>query len=254
VKRVARVDESWLVEWETAQGVESALGGEVILATDPNNAKKILSASFGEETDKLFFPRALSNAIIRLWFDTKPKKSAEAGIFTGDFMIHNYFWLDRLYDPYRKWARETGGSAIEVHVYGPPETLAQPDALLITQAIKDVEQGFPEMRGHRVGAHLQRNAEVHTLPQVGARDAWLGTVSPWKNLFCAGDWVRHPAPAFFLERACLTGIEAANAVLEARGLEKFALTEYLPPEPFVAWIEKLMKKGRERRRARKLGK
>ena len=254
VRRVDRGGESWLVEWETAEGVESAFAGEVILATDPNNAKIILSASFGGEVDKLFFPRALSNAVIRLWFDAKPMKSAEAGIFTGDFIIHNYFWLDRLYDPYRRWARETGGSAMEVHVYGPPEALALPDAILITQAIKDVEQAFPELHGHRVGQHLQRNAEAHTLPQVGAKDVWLGTVTPWKNLFCAGDWVRHPAPAFFLERACLTGIEAANAVLDVRGLEKFALIEYLPPEPFVAWIERLMKRGRAKRRARKLEK
>jgi len=254
VKRVAKEKEQWLVKWETADGVESALVGEVILVTDPNNAKKILSASFGDEVDKLFFPRALSNAIIRLWFDAKPRKTSEAGIFTGDFMIHNYFWLDRLYDPYRRWARETGGSALEAHVYGPPEVLAQPDAALITRAIDDVQQAFPELRGHRVGQHLQRNAESHTLPQVGAKDVYLGTVTPWNNLFCAGDWVRHPAPAFFLERACLTGIEAANTVLETRGLEKFALIEYLPPEPFVAWIEKLMKRGRAKRQAQKLEK
>lgn len=253
VKRVVRREEAWLVEWETAEGVESAMAGEVILATDSHHARKILSASFGSEVDGLFFPRALSNAVIRLWFDVKPARGAEAGIFTGDFTAHNYFWLDRLYDPYRRWARETGGSAIEVHVYGPPETLALPDVTLLTQAISDVQQVFPELRGHRLGQHLQRNAEVHTLPAVGAQDVWLGTVTPWANLFCAGDWIRHPAPAFFLERACLTGIEAANAVLEARGLERFVLVEYLPPEPFVAWIERLMKRGRAKRRAR-LGK
>jgi len=117
-----------------------------------------------------------------------------------------------------------------------------------------VQQAFPAVRGHRVGQHWQRNAEVHTLPEVGTKDVWLGTVTPWKNLFCAGDWVRHPAPAFFLERACLTGVEAANAVLESLGMTKFALIEYLPPEPFVAWIEKLMKRGRAKRRARRLGK
>ena len=254
VKRMAREGESWRVEWETAEGEESALGREIILAVDPNNAKKILGASFGESIDELFFPQALSNAVVRLWFDAKPKKSAEAGIFTGDFTIHNYFWLDRLYDPYRSWARETNGSAIEVHVYGPPEVLAQSDAALLTHAISDVQQAFPELRGHRIGQHLQRNPETHTLPQVGAKEKYLGTVTPWKNLFCAGDWVRHPAPAFFLERACLTGIESANAVLESRGMGKFALIDYLPAEPFVAWIEKLMKAGRRRRRARKFGK
>ena len=251
VKRVAREGELWRVTWDTANGEESALATEVILATDPNNAKKILGASFGESVDDLFFPRALSNAVIRLWFDVKSSKSPEAGIFTGDFTVHNYFWLDRLYDPYRRWARETNGSAIELHVYGPPEVLAVPDATLLAQAITEVQQAFPELRGHRVGQHVQRNPETHTLPAVGPKDKHLGTVTPWKNLFCAGDWVRHPAPSFFLERACLTGIEAANAVLETRGLEKFSLIEYLPAEPFVAWIEKLMKRGRQKRRARK---
>jgi isorenieratene synthase len=254
VKRVAREGGQWLVTRESSSGEETLRAKQVILATDPNNAKKILGASFGEEVDKLFFPRALSNAVIRLWFDVKPRKTAEAGIFSGDFTVHNYFWLDRLYNPFRRWARETQGSALEVHVYGPPETLAQPDAVLLAQAIKDVQQAWPELQGHRIGQHLQRNPETHTLPAVGPKEKYLGIETPWQNLFCAGDWVRHPAPAFFLERACLTGIEAANAILEAHGLEKFALIEYLPAEPFVAWIEKLMKKGREKRRARKLGK
>ncbi len=248
VKRVAKENGEWQVTWDTAEGEESACATEIILATDPRNARKILGASFGERVDKLFFPRSLSNAVIRLWFDVKPKQTAEAGIFTGDFIIHNYFWLDRIYNPFRRWASETNGSALEVHVYGPPETLAQVDAILLTQAIKNVEQAFPELRGHRIGQHLQRNPETHTLPAVGSKDKYLGVETPWTNLFCAGDWVRHSAPSFFLERACLTGIEAANAVLAARGLQKFALVDYLPAEPFVAWIEKLMKAGRKRRR------
>jgi isorenieratene synthase len=136
---------------------------------------------------------------------------------------------------------------LEMHIYGPPETLAQPDALLLAQAITDAQQAWPELRGHRIEQHLQRNAETHTLPAVGTKEKHLGTVTPWKNLFCAGDWVRHSAPSFFLERACLTGIEAANAILDARGLQKFALVDYLPAEPFVAWIERLMVRGRKAR-------
>jgi len=250
VKRVVQVGDEWQVTWDGANGEELACARQIILATDPNNAKKILGASV-DGVDEMFFPRALSNAVIRLWFDVKPKKNAEAGIFTGDFIIHNYFWLDRIYNPFRRWARETNGSALEVHVYGPPETLAQPDAVLLTQAIKDVEQAFPELRGHRIGQHLQRNPETHTLPAVGPKDKYLGIETQWQNLFCAGDWVRHPAPSFFLERACMTGIEAANAVLASRGLQTWALIDYLPAEPFVAWIEKLMKAGRQRRRRKK---
>ena len=250
VKRVVREGDEWRVTWETAEGGESACAAEVVLATDPKNARLILRESFGKVVDGMFFPRALSNAVIRLWFDTKPRKTAEAGIFTGDFTVHNYFWLDRIYDPFRRWSRETNGSALEVHVYGPPEVLAEPDAVLLTRAIKDAEQAFPELRGHRIGQHLQRNPEAHTLPAVGPKDKYPGIETPWKNLFCAGDWVRHPAPSFFLERACLTGIEAANAVLKSRGLQPWALVDYLPPEPFVAWIERLMKRGRQRRKSR----
>ncbi len=247
VKRIVRDGETWRITWNTSTGEESACATHVILAADPKNAQKILGASF-DGVEELFFPRALSNAVIRLWFDRKPHKTSEAGIFTGDFIIHNYFWLDRVYNPFRHWARETKGSALEVHVYGPPETLAQPDAVLITQAIKDVEQAFPELKGHRIGQHVQRNSETHTLPAVGPKAKHLGIETPWTNLFCAGDWVRHAAPSFFLERACLTGIEAANAVLASRGLQPFALIDYLPAEPFVAWIERLMMKGRKRRK------
>jgi isorenieratene synthase len=250
VKRVAREAESWRVTWETALGEESASAEQIILATDPGNAKKLLCASFGGSVDELFFPRALSNAVIRLWFDVKPRPTPEAGIFTGDFTIHNYFWLDRIYNPFRRWARETNGSALEVHVYGPPETLAQPDAVLLAQAIKDVQQAWPEVRAHRIGQHLQRNPETHTLPALGPKENHLGIETPWKNLFCAGDWVRHPASAFFLERACLTGIEAANAVLSARGVEKWTLLNYLPAEPLVAWVEKLVRSGRKKRKQR----
>jgi isorenieratene synthase len=251
VTRIAKEAESWLVTWETNQGEESAAVADIILATDASNAQKILTESFGKEVGELFFPRTLSNAVIRLWFDIKPHTTAEAGIFTGDFTVHNYFWLDRIYNPFRRWARETNGSALELHVYGPPETLAQPDAVLLAQTIKDAQQAWPELRDHRIGQHLQRNPETHTLPTLGAKEKHLGIETPWDRLFCAGDWVRHPAPAFFLERACLTGIEAANAVLTTRGLPKWALVEYLPPEPFVAWIEKLMKAGRKRRKQKK---
>jgi hypothetical protein len=63
--------------------------------------------------------------------------------------------------------------------------------------------------------------------------------------------VRDTLPAFFLERACGTGIKAANQVLQSRGLQPWTLLEYLPPEPFAAWIEKRMRQGRKNMKATK---
>jgi isorenieratene synthase len=234
--------------WTVHCGDESFDASQVILAVDAKAAESILKNSFDAD---LYFPRSLPNSIVRLWFDRPPKPGPEGGMFSGDFVMHNYFWLERMYAPYRTWSRSTGGSAIEMHIYGPQEKLDQPDALLLTETITDFYRAFPELRGHLTFQHLQRNAATHTLPSLGPRDLHPGIRTRWPNLFCAGDWVRDPLPAFFLERACATGIKAANEVLSARELEPWPLVEYLPPEPFVGWIEKLMVRGRKKIRARK---
>lgn len=242
VDRLQRGESGWTVH----SGTGLFAANQVILAVESAAAQSIIKTSFGRED--LFFPRSLSNAVIRLWFDAPPRKGAEAGIFTGDFILRNYFWLDRLYNPFRRWARETGGSCIEAHIYGPPEALERPDAVLLAEAIQNVMLAWPELRGHRIGQHLQRNAATHTLPAVGPSEKHLGTVTPWPGLFCAGDWARHASPAFFLERACVTGIAAANEALQLNGLQPWPLLETPKPEPLAAWIEGLMRAGRQKRR------
>ena len=129
----------------------------------------------------------------------------------------------------------------------------QPDALLLAQVISDVVRAYPELRGHLIFQHLQHNAAVHTLPSLGPVEKHIGIKSPWPNLYCAGDWVRDSLPSFFLERACGTGIKAPNLVLQSRGLGPWSLLEYLPPEPFAAWIENRMRSGRDRLRKKRKG-
>lgn len=246
--------------WAVHSGDQVFAAGQVILAVESRAAENILaplySPHFLENGGKAegqggFFPRSTASAVIRLWFSAKPKRGSEAGMFSGDFSGHNFFWLDRIYNQYMRWSRESGGSAIEIHVYGPPETLARPDAVLLAQVLQEVNSVWPELRGGRLGQHLQRNEATHTLPAVGPADRHIGTLTPWPGLFCAGDWVRHPSPSFFLERAVVTGIAAANEVLKTRNLGEWALLEPLPPEPLAAGIEKLMRRGRQRIREKK---
>jgi len=236
-------------QWTVECGSEFFTTQQIILAVDSAAAEVILGNSFGP--NNLYFPRSLSNAIVRLWFDRSPHPGPESGMFTGNFVMHNFFWLERIYVPYRQWHKATGGSAIEVHIYGPDETLAQPDALLLAQVISEFYRAYPELRGHLLYQHLQHNAAVHTLPSLGPSDRHPGIETAWAGLYCAGDWVRDPLPAFFLERACGTGIKAANLVLESRGLAGWPLLKYLPPEPFAGWIEKRMRRGRERIREKR---
>ncbi|MBV6451455.1 MAG: hypothetical protein MHPDNHAH_02193 [Anaerolineales bacterium] len=248
--RVKRVDKDgdWIAHLES-DGIPASIRSRfVILASDSPSAESIIRNSF--PADGLFFPHGLGHAVIRLWFGKQPRKHPEAGIFSGDFVMHNFFWLDKIYDEYRKWSAEAGGACIEVHVYGPEDALKQSDAVLLTNVLTDFYRAFPELKGHLIKPHVQRNAATHTLPALGARGTHLGIETPWENFFCAGDWVRHETPAFFLERACVTGLEAANHVLSLCGKESFDVQPYPPPEPLAAWIEAAMMRGRKKRRRR----
>lgn len=258
VTRTERIESSgdWVVHYVSEGIAESIRSRFVILASDSPAAESIINGSFPADVGAgllrdrpYFFPRGLAHAVIRLWFDGAPRHRApEAGIFSGDFIMHNFFWLDQIYDSYRTWRSKTGGSCIEVHVYGPDSVLRQTDAVLLTNVLTDFYRAFPELKRHLIKPLLQRNAATHTLPALGARGTHLGIETPWRNFFCAGDWVRHPNPSFFLERACATGIEAANRVLSATGRDEFDVQPYPPPEPFAAWIELLMMRGRRRRK------
>jgi isorenieratene synthase len=244
-------DEEWITHSQQDGLVESASSSFIILATDSPAAESIIKNSFSSGAGSprpYFFPHGLGHAVIRLWFDATPRKHPEAGMFSGDFIMHNFFWLDKIYDSYRHWHAQTGGSCIEVHVYGPADALKKSDTILLTSVLIDFYRAFPELKGHLIKPNIQRNAASHTLPALGARGTHLGIETPWENLFCAGDWVRHETPAFFLERACVTGMEAANRVLRARSMSEFDLQNYPSPEPLAAWIESLMMTGRKKRK------
>ena len=249
IDRLERSNDQWIAH----SPIGSFTARSIILATAAQHTRSILCASEAtrDVAETLYFPRSLPTAILRFWYDVQLKSKVEAGIITGDVIVDNYFWLHRLQDQYARWSKATGGSAIEVHLYGPPELLEKPDALLLARAANDVQSAFPELRGHLIHQHLQRNAPLHTLFGLGRAEQHLTTITPWPNLYCCGDWVRRPEPAFFMERACVTGIAAANEVLKSHDLPPWATLDYPKPEAFAGWLEKLMHRGRRILRKRK---
>lgn len=234
--------------WQLVDGAGGGgvLARYVILATDAASARAVLigSPDLAPATAELYWPRSLPTAVLRMWFDCLPPGGSDAGMLSGSFSGHNFFWLHRIHDSYIRWSHATGGSAIEVHLYGPPELLQESDAVLLRLMGGDVLSAFPQLRGHVIHQRLRHNEAVHTLFGVGPAEQHLGIETPWPGLFCCGDWVYHPAPAFFMERACLTGIAAANAILRSLGRPTWSLLAYPPPEPFAGWIEQWMRRGR----------
>jgi isorenieratene synthase len=211
------------------------------MAVDAPAAKQLLinSEPTAEIANRLWFPLGVPTAVIRFWFKTQSKPIAEAGIFSGDFVMDNFFWLHRLHPAYQAWSQAGGGSAIEMHIYGPPELLAQPDATLLAQVLIDTYRAFPELRGQLLHSALLHNEATHTLFSVGDPAEHLAIETPWPGLYACGDWVYHPAPALYLERATTTGIGAANAVLAGLALDPWPILAHPQPE----WLAGKMETG-----------
>ena len=244
VMALDRVDNLWQV---SVTGEAKPLQAkQLVVALDAPGAWKLLTGSPATkaEAKRLRFPRGIPTAIFRLWFSRRPNPMAEAGIYSGDFVMDNFFWLDQLQPAYRDWAAETGGSALEMHIYGPPALLKQPDTVLLAQVITDTYRAFPELRGHLLHSVIVRNEATHTLFAVGKPDEHLGVETPWPALYACGDWVYHPTPALYLERATTTALAASNALLQSLDLEPFPILPHPEPEWLAGNIERGLRRLR----------
>lgn len=236
----------WQVVFELDGNRHTAKASHIIVALDAPTAQALLCASQSTTAAAagLRFQTGVPTAIIRLWFKTKPRAITESGIYTGDFAMDNFFWLDRLQPAYQQWSQTTGGSAVEMHIYGPPEFLEQPDAALLAQVIVDTYRAFPELRGQLLHRQLLRNDSTHTLFSIEKPGKHLAVETPWSNLYACGDWIYHPAPCLYLERATTTGIAAANALLTSLNMEPWPLLTHPKPE----WLADKMAGGLSRLR------
>jgi isorenieratene synthase len=239
VKRLERVEDpaGWriILAGEAGEALEASL---VVLACDAPGTRQILlqSAPTRELAGSFHWPKGLETVIIRLWFSAAPPRKAEAGIISGDFTVDNFFWLHRFQEVFKQWHTATGGAALEAHIYGPPELLIEPDEVLLSRALDDFGRIYPALKGKVIHQTIQRNTPTHTLFAVGNMARHLGVRTPWPGLFCCGDWVRHATPALFLERACVTGIEAANAVLFTVNQTPFKLVPHKKPELLARFV------------------
>ncbi len=234
-----KVENGWRISVRDAgqKGSRSIWAKQVIVATNAPGAARLLSVgSTATEAQKLRFPRTVRNITTRLWFDVAPREGTTGGMFTGDFLPDNYFWLHRLYDDFREWHSQTGGSAIEVHLYANDNVAEQADNVLLVRCVDEVQRAFPELKGHFLRGTIRRNSRVHTAFRVPTKES-LHVKTPWPGIFACGDWIGHPSPSMWMERAVTTGIAAANHVLAAEGRETFPVLQPDPPEGLARAME-----------------
>ena len=233
------------VEDQARRGVRSVLTQHVILATNAPAAQRLLSATptTSAAADKLRFPEGVRTTTVRLWFSRAPERGSTSGMFTGDFPFDNFFWLHKMQPDFRQWHDETGGSAIELHLYGTEAQTNEVDKVMLIRAVNELQRAFPELKGHYLHGAIRRNSKTHIQFLVPTKDS-LHVSTPWQNIYACGDWIGYPSPSLWMERACTTGIAAANEIIGAHGGELFPLIEPPKPELVARGLQALIHGGR----------
>ncbi|WP_205877092.1 FAD-dependent oxidoreductase [Mycobacterium camsae] len=214
VQRVDTAEGGYHVQ--TGDGALSA--DAVVLALDVGGLQDIVAASNGLGNDlwRAQIRRlrtAPSFVVHRLWLD-RPVRSDRAPFLgtAGHPPLDNISVPERYESEAAAWARQTGGSVIELHSYALDSTTPS-DA-----AIEQLHKLYPETATANVVRErvLRRSDCPLFTPGTYTRRPTVATPQP--GLVLAGDGIRVDLPVALMERAATTGWVAANQLLASWGV------------------------------------
>lgn len=219
----------WVVDEPDASPASNGLerADYAVLAMDLGSLKAIFprEMSRNASTSEIPLLRTTSVMVLRMHFATRPGKpkwsGPDSGVFAADDLLDNFFALHTMQAEFA--AKDA--LFLECHI-GDCEHLASlEDDDIYERALEVLDAYFPDeglgARLDRGRSRLLRHVDVFPLFAPGDRERTPSVSDASRpNLMLAGDWVRTDDPenvSFFMERAAVTGIEAANAILRAAG-------------------------------------
>ncbi|MGE3660935.1 MAG: FAD-dependent oxidoreductase [Pseudonocardia sp.] len=194
----------------------------LVLALDPGALRRLVANSPGLADVAPVLARKAAAltvappfAVTRLWYDrdVAPERATFNAV-SREPTLDSVTVYSRLEEPSAAWAERTGGSVVELHSYA----CRAPDADTATDRMRaELAMLWPETAGARV-VHLQQRWEA-TAPafppgSAGTRPRVAGEA---RGIRVAGDFVETPLLTGLMERAAVTGVLAANDVLDEVG-------------------------------------
>jgi zeta-carotene desaturase len=164
---------------------------------------------------------------VHLWFDRKITDLEHAVLL--DREIH---WM---YNQSRLQGR--GGNYIELVVSATRAFAALPREAAIDRARRELAEFFPLVNGaklEKVALVKEVRATFGVPPGIDASRP--SAISPWSNLFLAGDWVRTGWPST-MESAARSGHLAAEAVCFGAGEPRTILDDDLKPTGLMRFFQ-----------------
>ncbi|MDO8151822.1 FAD-dependent oxidoreductase [Isoptericola sp. b408] len=214
----------------------------VVVATDPRVTRELLAPLADEADGGAGTPErqdwhrrvaagrnAPPFAVLRLWLDGTVAPEREAFLGTSGYdLLDNVTVLERFEQGAADWSREHGGSVVELHGYAvDPER--DPDLAgdgprgldterLRTRLLDALHEVYPETRTlQAVHEELLVEDDCGLVGTGPWRDR-LTVDTPYPGLALAGDGLRVDWPIALMERAAVTGVLAANHLLQGWGV------------------------------------
>jgi carotenoid phi-ring synthase / carotenoid chi-ring synthase len=195
----------------------------LVVATDVPGTRALFDRSPGFATTAprlaeqvAALPGGEPYVVARLWCrgDVDPSHAPFTGV-TRERVLDSVTLFHRLEAESAAWARQAGGSVLELHSYACPPEESLDDLVAAMRA--ELTALWPEFAGLEVldvDAHRYTNAPGF---DPGYHPHRPGVLSDARGLRLAGDWVASDVPSALMERAALTGVLAANDVLREEG-------------------------------------
>jgi len=189
----------------------------VVLGTDRAALQRIVAASswLGDDDWRARLAgqsSAPSFAVWRLWLGAPVAPGTPPFLGTsGHGPLDNVSVLEQFEDGAARWAREHGGSVVELHAYAVPPGTSPTE---LRRGLRDELMGLhPEL----VDAEVVHEEWLlrEDCPMVGT-DPWAqrpGVRTPDARVVLAGDGIRCELPVALMERAATTGLQGADALL-----------------------------------------
>ncbi|PPJ11092.1 isorenieratene synthase [Nocardia nova] len=194
----------------------------VVLAADVAGLRDIVAASpeLGTaEWRERVAALALAPAFVvhRLWLDRPLRRDRPSFLATGNLSpIDNISVVDRYESAAARWARQRGGSVVELHAYAAAPEL--PGAS-VREAVRErlyarLHEIYPESGQARVVA--ERTLWRRDCPRFAPGDFANRpeVTTPHPRLMLAGDGIRVDLPVALMERAATTGWLAASTLAQ----------------------------------------
>jgi zeta-carotene desaturase len=166
---------------------------------------------------------------VHLWFDREITSLEHAALL--DREIHWMYNRSRLQP-----GRRGGGSYLELVISASAAFAALSREAAVAQSVRELAEFFPAVREARLvkSAWVRETRATFSVPP-GIDSARPTAVSPWPNLFLAGDWTATGWPST-MESAARSGHLAAEAVGRRIGRPTPFLVPDLKPAGLMRWF------------------